>query len=295
MHKWTSARSNLACAAAMIGALVLLIAVPMRADAQGCPYWPCGEPGPPEQMSREASYAIDVGANVLIGGLTGGVAQRWNGGSFWRGFSRGAAGGGLVFAGKQVTAARFTGAGVAGRQLAAVGSSVVNNAAAGRPALSRLVLPVGPVRVYAEPAAGRAHAKLDLAGAAAVAWGATRPGARLDLSSTLSSGAPVFRVSREWGHRAAHLAGVVLVSESERQFSKALAHERVHVAQYDFASVVVGEPAESWIASEVPPLQRLYRYVDFGSAVVLLSGLNRVVPDQDKPWENEAHLLAGTR
>jgi hypothetical protein len=246
-------------------------------------------------MSREASYAIDVGANVLIGGLTGGVAQRWNGGSFWQGFSRGAAGGGLVFAGKQITAARFTGAGAAGRQVAAVGSSVVNNAAAGRPALSRLVVPLGPVRVYAEPAAGRAHAKLDVAGVAAIAWGATRPGARLDLSSTVSSGAPVFRVSPEWGHRAAHLAGVVLVDDSERQFPNALAHERVHVAQYDFASVTLGAPAESWIASEVPPLRGLYRYIDFGTAVVLWSGLNMMVSDQDKPWENEAHLLAGTQ
>ncbi|HEY0022326.1 MAG TPA: hypothetical protein VGB24_05430 [Longimicrobium sp.] len=246
-------------------------------------------------MSREAGYAIDIGANVLIGGLTGGVAQRWNGGSFWQGFRRGAVGGGLVFAGKQMTAARFTGAGVAGRQVAAIGSSAVSNAAAGRPALSRLAFPLGPVRVYAEPAAGRARAKLDVAGVAAIAWGATRPGARLDVSSSLSSGAPVFRVSPEWGHRAAHLAGVVLVSESERQFPKALAHERVHVAQYDFASVTLGEPAESWIASQVPPLRGLYRYLDFGSAVVLLSGLNMVVPDQDKPWENEAHLLAATR
>lgn len=280
----------------LVGA-ALLAAIPTRADAQGFCLYSTTCPGPirPERMSREASYAIDIGANVLIGGLTGGVAQRWNGGSFWRGFTRGAAGGGLVFAGKQVTAARFTGAGVAGRQLAAIGSSVVNNAAAGRPALSRLVVPLGPVRVYAEPAAGRAHAKVDVAGVAAIAWGATRPGARLDVSSSLSSGAPVFRVSREWGHRAAHMAGVVLVDELERQFPKALAHERVHVAQYDFASVDFGEPAESWIASEVPPLRGLYRYVDFGSALGLLSGLNMVVPDQDKPWENEAHLLAATR
>jgi hypothetical protein len=151
------------------------------------------------------------------------------------------------------------------------------------------------VRVYAEPAAGRAQAKVDLAAVAAIGWGATRPGARLDVSSSLSSGALIFRVSPEWGHRAAHMAGVILVDNSERQFSKALAHERVHVSQYDFASLALGKPAESWIASEIPALQRLYRYVDFGTAVVLLSGLNMVVPDQVKPWENEAHLLAGTR
>ena len=280
----------------LVGA-ALLAAMPTRADAQQVCLYSTTCPGPilPERMSREASYAIDVGANVLIGGLTGGVAQRWNGGSFWRGFSRGAAGGGRVFAGKQVAAARFTGAGVAGRQVAAIGSSVVSNAAAGRPALSRLVVPLGPVRVYAEPAAGRAHAKVDVAGVAAIAWGATRPGARLDVSSTLSSGAPVFRVSREWGHRAAHMAGVILVDEQGRQFTKALAHERVHVAQYDFASVAFGEPAESWIASEIPPLRGLYRYLDFGAALVLLSGLNMVVPDEAKPGENEAHLLAATR
>lgn len=85
------------------------------------------------------------------------------------------------------------------------------------------------------------------------------------------------------------------MDEEERQFTKTLAHERVHVAQYDFASVALGEPDERWIASEVPPLRGLYRYVDFGSAVVLLSGLNMVVPDEAKPWEDEAHLLAATR
>lgn len=115
------------------------------------------------------------------------------------------------------------------------------------------------------------------------------------MASSLSSGAPVFSVSREWGHRAAHMAGVLLVDEEERQFTKALAHERVHVAQYDFATVAFGEPAERWIATEVPPLGGLYRYLDFGSALALLRGLNMVVPDEAKPWEDEAHLLAATR
>lgn len=276
----------------------MVTVAPVRAFAQDCPYFPCEEPAPPERMSRETRYAIDVGANVLIGGVTAGVAQMWNGKSFFRGFVRGAAGGGLVFAGKQITAQRFDGAGLLGRQVAAVGSSVVNNAAADRPVLSRLVLPVGPVRVYAEPAAGRAHAKVDLAGVVAIGYAATRPGARLDVEESLSAGAPVFLVSPEWGHRAGHLSGVILVDESEpddADLRAAVAHERVHVSQYDFAAVAWGEPVERWIASKVQPVRPLYRYVEFGAAAALWGGLNMAVPQQSKPWEHEAHLLSSTK
>lgn len=291
-------KSRIARRCSFLMAGIALSVLPARIHAQDCPQWPCYIPGPPERMSRESRYVMDIGANVLIGGLTGGVAQRWNGGSFWRGFAQGAAGGGLVFGGKQIAAERFTGAGLLGRQVAAVGSSVVSNAAADRPALSRLVLPVGPVRVYAEPGARRAHAKLDLAGAIAIGYAATRPGAHLDVEASLSAGAPVFLVSPEWGHRAGHIAGVILADESEpddADLRAALAHERVHVSQYDFAAVVWGEPGERWIASKLRPVQPLYRYVDLGTAAALWGGLNLVIPQQSKPWEHEAHLLSSTR
>ena len=278
--------------------VVLAALVPVGTQAQDCPYWPCEEPTLPDRMSREGRYAMDVTANVLIGGLTAGVAQRWNGGSFWRGFARGAAGGGLVFAGKQVTALQFTGSGMLGRQVAAVGTSVVSNASAARPVLSRLVLPAGPVRVYAEVDAGRVHAKVDLAGVVAIGYAATRPGARLDVSSSLSSGAPVFFVSPEWGHRAGHIAGVIIIDGSEpdpEDIADALAHERVHVSQYDFVAVAWGQPGEQWISDRVGAIRPLYRYIDFGSAAAVWGGVNLVVPQQSKPWEHEAYLLASDR
>jgi hypothetical protein len=203
-----------------------------------------------------------------------------------------------VFVGKQISAQRFSGAGVVGRQTAAVGSSIVNNASAGRPALSRFVLPVGPVRVYTEPSVGRHRVKLDLASVVAIGYAVTRPGASLDISSTLSAGAPVFSVSPEWGHRAGHIAGVVLIDASERDpadVDDALAHERVHVLQYDFVSVAWGEPLEQWITSKVPATRPLYRYIDFGTSAALWGGLNLAVPQRAKPWEREAYLLSGSR
>lgn len=267
-------------------AALLVAAVPATAAAQD-------EGG----SGREARYAVSIGANVALGGLTGGIGEGLRGGSFWRGFARGAAGGGLVFAGKQVTAARFAGAGLLGRELAAVGGSVVNNAAAGRPPLSRLVLPVGPLRVYAQPGAAEPlRVKVDLAGVVGIGYAATRPGAHLDLVESLSAGAPVFEADDVVGRRAAHLAGVIMTTRHElaREQRLAVAHERVHMAQYDFAFLAWSQPAEQWVADQDATLRGIYRYVDISANAALFGALNVVVPSRQAPWEQEAHLLSGT-
>jgi hypothetical protein len=250
-------------------------------------------------MSRESKYAVTIGANLALGGLTGGIGEGLRGGSFWRGFTRGAAGGGLVFVGKEVSAQRFTAAGLLGRELGAVGGSVVNNAAAGRPMFSRIVLPLGPVRVYAQPGSpDPVRIKLDAAGVIGLAFAATRPGARFDLESSLSSGAPVFGFEKERGSRqqAAHLAGVIMAAnhlEGDGR-RRALAHEQVHVVQYDFAFLAWSQPAEEWVAERGPTVRTLSRYVDFSANAAVFSVLNVFVPRRLSPWENEAYFLSGT-
>jgi hypothetical protein len=250
-------------------------------------------------MSREAKYAVTIGANLALGGLTGGIGEELRGGSFWRGFARGAAGGGLVFVGKEVSAQRFTGAGLLGRELGAVGGSVVNNAAAGRPMFSRIVLPVGPVRVYAQPGApDPVRLKVDAAGVVGLAIAATRPGARFDVQSSLSSGAPVIEFARKLGsrERASHLAGVMMIGndlEGEGR-RRALAHERVHVVQYDFAFLAWSQPAEAWAAGRIPAAGTLSRYVDVSANAAVFSVLNVFVPRRVSPWEHEAYFLSGT-
>ena len=269
-----------------LSAALLVAAVPAAAAAQD-------EGG----TRREARYAVSIGANVALGGLTGGIGEGLRGGSFWRGFARGAAGGGLVFAGKQVTAARFTGAGLLGRELAAVGGSMVNDAAAGRPPLSRVVLPLGPVRVYAQPGAAEPlRVKVDLAGMVGIGYAATRPGARLDLVESLSAGAPVFEVDDVVGQRAAHLAGVIMTTRHDLESDQrlAVAHERVHMAQYDFAFLAWSQPAEQWVADQDATLRGIHRYVDIGANAALFGGLNLLFASGQSPWEQEAHLLSGT-
>lgn len=283
--------------------LLLLVATSRYASAQNCGGIVSLDSNCPAQpprtssISHGAQYAITVGANAFLAGFTAGAGEYIRGGSFWRGLARGAAGGGLVFVGKQVSAARFTGAGVLGRQVTAVGGSVVNNAAAGRPLFARLVVPLGPVRLYAEPGSSNpVRLKLDAAGLIAIGYAATRPDARLDVESSLSSGIPVFKVGDEWGHRAAHVAGVILMTDHAipRQGRLALAHERVHVGQYDFAFLAWSEPVERWAMDRRGIVGQLHRYVDFSANAAVFGALNFIVPAQVSPWEQEAYLLSGT-
>lgn len=286
-------------------AVILLLLVPQHARAQNCggidpgfdPRCPA-HPPPETGLSTGSQYAIAVASNAAVGGLTAGIGEHWRGGSFWRGFVHGAAGGGLVFAGKQVSAARFSGAGLLGRQITAVGGSVVNNAAAGRAPFARVVLPLGPLRVYAEPGASNpVRVKADAAGLVVMGYAATLPAARLDAAESLSAGAPVFAIDRDWDHRATHAAGVIMVREhsSPRERRFALAHERVHVAQYDYAFLAWSEPAEQWAANHSPAVGWMHRYVDFGANAAFLGGLTYVIPSRYLPLEREADLLTGSR
>lgn len=84
----------------------------------------------------------------MLGGLTAGIVQRLRGGSFSDGFARGAVGGAVAYAGRRIAAERFDGAGLLGRQVGAVGASVVRNASERRPSLERLFFPAGPLHVY---------------------------------------------------------------------------------------------------------------------------------------------------
>ena len=111
-------------------------------EAQVTPRWR------PDPGVGEVTF---LGANTLIGALTGGIFQTLRGGSFADGFTRGALGGAVVYAGKRLSVERFSGAGFLGREIAAVGTSIVRNAGEGAATLRRLVLPVGPLRLYLQP------------------------------------------------------------------------------------------------------------------------------------------------
>jgi len=274
-----------------IVALVAALATPCAAQPRADPTW-------------VGDFTV-LSANVLLGAVSAGTAQKARGGSFRDGFTRGAAGGAGVYAGKRIATRHFAGAGFLGREVASVGASVIWNAGEGRPSFDRVALPLGPVRFYVTPRGHgpRVRARVDVAGAAMTGWAATRRELRWDVGRTLSAGAPVFRApGRELvvgGESAYGLGafGTVILgapllapAPSERGF----AHERVHVIQSDQSFLSLGRPAQEWLAGRVPGGHAVSRWIDVDLSVVAVLGLATIIDAHDeRPWEMEAIALSG--
>ncbi len=95
-------------------------------------------------------FAI-LSGNAVLSGVTAGVVQKLRGGSFRDGFVRGLTGGGVIYLGKRVAAERFSGAGLLGREVASLGTSMVRNASEGYGLLDDVVLPVGAAPPWQAP------------------------------------------------------------------------------------------------------------------------------------------------
>jgi hypothetical protein len=212
--------------------------------------------------------------NTLVGGVTTGLVRELRGGSFLAGFRAGAIGGTLVFAGKTVAVQRFSGAGLAGRQLAAVGGSIAANGAAGAPALSRLELPLGPVRFVLGEPRRTLTLRLDPVGMAVLTYAVVEQRLRLDAGASLSAGTPIFRGDAPAfqvpvsGARAAavELSSVILLADlsayDARTRSDILAHERVHTIQGDAFQSFFGRALLEWLAPASPGWQRVVGLLD---------------------------------
>jgi hypothetical protein len=276
------------------------------ASAQTCAHRPGG--GTPCPVADEASWhghLTVLGVNAALGGITAGIRQQAKGGSFWRGFATGVVGGGAIYAGKWLSAEPVWGAGLAGRQVAAVGASVVRNASESRAPLQQLMLPVGPVRFYVDRgSAWNTRAKLDLIGTGVLAYQAFSSDSRFDGGSTLSAGAPVFlteSVPRPGWH-GNNTAGVILLREHDAPTPSPVvtrdmvfAHERIHLLQYDQAVHTWGAPAEAWLLRRIPGGDWISRHLDVGLMVVPILLLHQVIPYEDRPWEREAHFFSDSR
>jgi hypothetical protein len=253
---------------------------------------------------RWAEHVSIAASNIVIGGLTAGIFQELRGGSFKDGFARGALGGVFTYTGKRITAQRFAGAGFLGREVAAVGSSIIRNAGAAQPMFSLLDLPVGFIRVQYRPATRRITASLDLNTAYWTAYGIAEPELHLDVDETLSAGAFVFRTknkiiaSNEFTpHAGGTFAGMVMQSNvpafGQPLLSRVLGHERVHVSQHDQIYTTLLAPGERWLFSKTPAGARIDRVVDLNFSTELLVFLNRLFPDHwNRPWEAEANYLS---
>lgn len=247
-----------------------------------------------------------VSVNALIGGLSAGVSQAIRGGSFQDGFTRGAAGGAVAFGGRWVAVENFPGAGFLGRQLSAAGVSVVRNAGEGRSSLSRLAVPLGPLSLYVlrDSATTRVDARLDLHGTTWLLAALADDRIVLDGLATISAGAPVFRSPRHrlgsdgFHPRGLEIGGLILLGSDADNLPgrDVLAHERVHVLQYDFMQEVWGDPIEAWIGGVLPGGDTILRFIRPGVlAPGFVGGVTRLFDIEwaDRPWEIEAEYLEG--
>ncbi|MGK2963533.1 MAG: hypothetical protein ACSLFK_15540 [Gemmatimonadaceae bacterium] len=201
---------------------------------------------------------------------------------------RGSAGGGGVFLGKCLIAQQRPLADWVGRGVAAVGSSIVSNAAAGRGSFEVVALPVGPFRVYRDNKARRTRVKLDLPTALASGYFSLRPNTSFRIETSLRHGILAFEDSVNWTARQA--AGTVLLKPDPAD--ERVAHELTHIAQYDFVATAWQAPLERTLLGFVPGGSTIHRYVDLGVLLPLWAALNAIVPVQDRPWEKEASSFA---
>lgn len=91
---------------------------------------------------REITYVV---ANALVGSLSAGIEAVVRGEDVLRAMGWGGLGGAISYAGIRTATRERRGLQIPGLLITAGGGSVVRNAAEGRPALSRFILPLGPV------------------------------------------------------------------------------------------------------------------------------------------------------
>jgi hypothetical protein len=261
-----------------------------------------------ESTPRWVGHFTVFSANALLSGALTGTLRRARGGSFSEGFVHGLVGGSAVYAGKAIAVQRWDGAGLLGRQVAAVGASAVRNAGEGEGLLDTVVLPVGPVRLHVRTgtvAGTRVRASVDLHALFWTGYGVLEPSLRLDAGASLSAGAPVFRTHDQWiiwkdGRERVHglaLAGTVFLADlpyGEPGYSaEVFAHERVHVIQNDQFFHTVGNPLETWLLGRVPGGRAISRILEpnFLLWAAAYPG-GRTVLYEQRPWELEAFFLA---
>jgi hypothetical protein len=210
--------------------------------------------------------------------------------------ARGALGGIVMSVGKQVASARFDGAGLAGRQIHALGLSAV--ASASGDTATVLLIPPGPLVLEFRPGARRAwRTRVDVVESVILLLAATAPHSRFDWRESLSTGAPVFMWPRERMSFLVNQAGlaaegvIILAADAGQKRRLFLAHERVHVLQWDAYRHLITLPLERATLRGIFG-RRAPSHVDLGVlAPASVYALTEWIHHEDQPWEREAFLL----
>lgn len=289
--------------ALVASACIALDAVPAAAQRYVglcAPGYPCKDP-PPQPNPQAGAWFGAAGLNIALGGVTAAAFAAVRGKPVLPALAGGAAGGAVAFTGRAVSGRGWSGAGFVGREVSAVGASMIANASHGSGLLSSLSLPVGPITLHIQRDSGTSsvHASVDVLATAFTAYAVASRDYRFDLRATLAAGAPVFNApevaeDRYW--RGGMVAGVILMRYGRDYdgWRQVLAHEQVHVAQHDLSARVWGEPLESALLGLLPRGQAMARHLDFGLDFVVWAGVHVMLNNhQSAPWEREARLLAG--
>ncbi len=264
-------------------------------DPRGCTF----------DAPRWVGEFASLSANGLVGALTGGLLQHFRGGSFRDGFVRGALAGGIVYAGKRVASESFSGAGLLGRGIGAVGASAVRNVSAATPSFSRLSLPIGPLWLDLDTTTREIGARIDPAALVWTAYAIAESELEIDWGETLSSGTPVFltnnrslRLAGDTIHSAGVTnAGIVFLADvpafGPAHARRQAAHERVHVIQEDQLAIMWTDPLGDWAFRRISALRGAQSLLFVNLSTEILRALGATISEHgDRPWELESIFLA---
>ncbi|HKY97790.1 MAG TPA: hypothetical protein VJL35_08025 [Gemmatimonadaceae bacterium] len=252
----------------------------------------------PQRLPSELQIAT---VNVAIGAVTAGVWRAVTHRPVLGGAARGAAAGAAIFAGRRVITNARPAYWWIGREIAAIASSEISNAAQDRPILERATLPVGPIRIHIDRSAKRKiQPRFDLVSAIVAGVVATRDGNSFALNESLATGTLVFLSPETSDELGQSIAGVMTISDLIPDGSfpglqskrRVMSHELIHTTQQDFVFNAWSDAAQTAIAAKNPLMRSLTRYVDFNLTLPVQVIANSIIEYQNRPWEKEAKKLA---
>ncbi len=225
------------------------------------------------QLEPESGTDFSIlSANALVGAVSAGVTAWLRGEDFSDAFVWGAVGGTGSYLGKRIASERFDGAGFLGREVAAVGHSVIENVGRGEAPLSQLWFPVGPVRVRPAVFGSAWSTQVDVATTSRLLYSLAQPELDFDWGKSLQQGTPVFVatgnaiLSDGVAVGGTGGGGVIWLSGTpSRDPERRLIHETTHIIQGDFAAVVVSYPVEGWLRSRYTPQWAQQDWVQLGA------------------------------
>jgi hypothetical protein len=296
--------------AAILAIIAGLITVPVLARAQATP-----APGQGLISNSQGFYAVVNGA---IGGVSAAV-RAWHGHRSIRSALLGGTAGGLVTYGGMRMVGESTPLRLPGLMLTGLGASLSRNAAAGVPALSRVVLPM-PLGSLELGMGDTFHARYRFSASSLLMTSyvaLARPdGASLNLGKSLASLTPVFVTTgglKVVGSSTnADAAGqefrrvVLLSARSNKPWEAVMRHEAVHVAQEARDEILFGTDIGDALLAKGGAIGKgvsRFMSLDLVRPLNLLDGgvgltmheLHGTSWAGDTYGEREAYLLSGER